>query len=374
MINKLKTAICFGGNSAEHNVSIVSALNIINEIDLNKYEVSLFYINEKGKFENYESTLSLLEKLIKENGNKIFFEPKESIDKILEKISNLIYKKDIENNYIKIINTEYDIVFPIFHGLNGEDGTIQGMFEFNCMPYTGCSHTASAICIDKDITKKICKAENIITADWITLHNYEWKNEKKDIMEKIKNKFGNKVCIKAARLGSSIGVYIVDNEKDLEEKIEEAFKYDNKILLEEVLLKPREITAGVMGFESNIIISELGEFNYVAENYFNYNAKYGSNSRDGIIPPNLEDNIKNNIIDEVKKIFKIFELEGFARIDFFLCNEKLYLNEINTIPGLEKNGTFMRMWNKKNIDYNEFIDNVIFFAKKRVDRSCKRIK
>ncbi len=248
----------------------------------------------------------------------------------------------------------------------------ESLFEFAEVTFVGCGHLASALCIDKDITRKICKSEKIRMPRWLTVYEYEWESEtvKTGILKAIQNEFAGKAYIKAARLGSSIGVYPVKNETAILTKAKEAFKYDSKIIIEEMLIKPREITVGAMGLKREIVLSEIGEFNYGGEEeYFSYNAKYRTGSRDGIVPADIPDNIKTELADTSRKLFRIFDLEGFARLDFFLCGNTLYFNEINTIPGMDKNGTFMRMWERSGVSYNSFIDKAVDYAFKRYKTS-----
>lgn len=351
----INIAVLFGGNSTEHDISIVSAMHVIMNLNKSKYRVSSIYIDKEGKFASAEKTKENISNLIDNMWEKVFPD-NSNYDEIRNTLLNSVGDGEFMGD---LIQKKYNIIFPVFHGLNGEDGTIQGLLEFMKIPYIGCGVLASALSIDKEATKLVCKAKGIPVAEYLTIHKHSWESNKENILKEINRKFNLPIYVKPARLGSSIGVREIFDLNLLEESIQKCLEFDNKILIEEAICNPREITVGVNGVQNDVMLSELGEFNNYKEEFFDFEAKYGANSRKGIIPAKVDLNIAEQIRKYSRTIFESFELSGFARLDFFLCNDKVYLNEINTIPGLETHGTFIRIWKSMGITPDKFFDMLI---------------
>ena len=298
----MKVLIIYGGNSYEHDISIKSYNNIINNIDTTKYIVDSIYITKDN---------------IWLNDNK--------------EIINII-------EFIK----SFDIVFPIIHGYGGEDGKLQGMLDLFNIKYVGSKCGSSYMCMDKLRTKEILSNYNIPIVPY-TIYNVN-----------IDIKYP--IIIKPCNGGSSLGIYKINNRNELDKYIKEVYKYDNKILIEEYIDSPIEIECACLKDNNNLII-EIGSIEL--NNIYDYNTKYNNNT----IVTNLYPNIDNNIIDKIKEycitVFNILELDNYSRIDFFIKDNDIYLNEINTIPGFTNISMFPLLMNKHGITYKDLITKLI---------------
>ena len=326
----IKLGIIYGGISTEHDISVMSAKSIIENLDKEKYEIHEIYINEYGKY--FENS----------SGER-------------EEIYNLVWTlKDL------------DVVFPILHGLGGEDGTIQGMFEMLKIPYVGSGVLASSIGMDKVYTKAIFQKAGIEQAQYMYIkknkNGYVIINDKFEEeefkIEKITDKINFPMFVKPSNSGSSIGVKKATNNSELKMAIEHAGEYDNKILVEQGI-DAREIECAVLE-DKEIIASTVGEI-ISAEEFYSFDAKYNIQESKTIIPAEME----RNQIEEIKKLaikaFKAIDGEGLARVDFFVekGTNKIYINEINTMPGFTKISMYPKLFEAVGITYSELLDKLI---------------
>jgi len=354
--DRMKVAVIFGGKSTEHDVSVISAMHILGNIDRKKYCVEPFYVKKDGTFASHDELALYLKNLSHEPKDVAFPEMKEiDLKNLLAKECSCTFLSGLEGRC-------FDIVFPVFHGLNGEDGTIQGMLEFMGIPYVGCGVSASAVCMDKETTKVICQVNDIPVADYVVVKKYEWDSSTENIIAHIQRKINYPLCVKPSRLGSSIGISMAGNAVELKSSLNNALRYDRKVIVEQGIKRPREVTIGVMGVDEQVLLSAIGEFRSGEHSYFDFDSKYGKDQHKGIVPAPLEHKTQEMIETYSNVIFKKFELSGFARIDYFLCDDKVYLNEINTIPGFEVGDTFMRTWQNKGMDMKKFIDKAIEYG------------
>ena len=317
---KRNILIMFGGNSSEHDISIKSYFNIIKHINKDKYNIKSIYIDLSNNWY-----------LLKNN-------------KKLE-------SKELLNN--KIINN-IDVVFPIIHGSYGEDGKLQGYLEMLNIPYVGCNMLASSICMDKVFCKELIKNIDVLQTNYIYLYkDYDIVN----ILKEIKKNIGYPCFIKPSNGGSSIGINKVNNESEVDKYIKEALKYDNKVIIEKEI-KGREIEIGVIG-NDEFIVSSIGEVK--TNNFYSYENKYVNNSSTVTIPANINNNLKKEIENSAKKIYKYLECSGMARIDFFIEEKtnNIYLNEINTIPGFTDISMFPLLFKNIGLKYDVLIDKLI---------------
>lgn len=361
MSRKTRVAVVFGGKSAEHEVSLQSAKNMVEAINKDKYEVVLVGIDKKGRWLSFASSKFLLHaenpKLIALNksGREVILSSGESHS--LMSVSNPYHIQPI------------DVVFPVLHGPFGEDGTIQGLLKLANLPFVGASVLGSAIGMDKDVMKRLLKQAKISTAKFMVFDSSE-KNQVE--FSKVKQKLSLPMFIKPANLGSSVGVTKVKNRKQFDRAVEKAFGYDNKILVEE-FIKGREIECSVLGNE-NPIASLPGEV-IPKHEFYSYEAKYID--EDGAvlqIPAKLPQPMIKKIQQLAVKTFKILCCEGMARVDMFLNKEgTIYVNEINTIPGFTKISMYPKLWEVSGISYTELIDRLIQLALERFDRE-RRLK
>ncbi|MGA9292173.1 MAG: D-alanine--D-alanine ligase [Ignavibacteriaceae bacterium] len=358
MNKKINVAILFGGKSAEHEVSLQSAKNVFEAINRKKYNVIFIGIDKSGRWLLNDGSKILLNsenpKLIKLNKNS---DPVALIPQSSGRISNLT--KDETN--LKI-----DVVFPILHGPFGEDGTVQGLLKLANVPFVGAGVLGSAVGMDKDVMKRLLRDSKIPIGKFITVKIEKPVPEFKDI----ENTLGLPFFIKPANMGSSVGISKIHNKKEYSEKLKDAFRYDNKILIEEYI-KGREIECSVLGNE-NPAASLPGEVKSSHE-FYSYDAKYiDENGAELVIPAEIP-KIKIKKIQELAvKTFKALECEGLGRVDFFLKkNGNIFVNEINTIPGFTKISMYPKLWEASGISYTELIDRLIQLA---IDRFRKEQK
>ena len=318
----MKLAVIFGGMSTEHDVSIVSGMSIIKNLSKEKYEIFPIYIDEKGNW--YKYTENINDITIPKVGDKI--------DK-LEKLENPM-------DYIKSM----DCVFPVLHGLYGEDGTIQGLFELLKVPYVGCKVLASSISMDKAYTKIIFEKAGLNQANYVYIRENKGKyiyvdkdfTEKiyssKEVSERIEKELKYPMFIKPSNSGSSVGISKVNNLNELENAIEFASKYDKKILIEEGI-NGREVECAVLGNEE-VEAACVGEV-LSAEDFYSFDSKYNNSQSRTVIPADLPQNITEEIRKLAIKAFKAVNGSGLSRVDFFVENDtnKIIINEINTLPG-----------------------------------------
>ena len=326
----IKLGIIYGGISTEHDVSEMSAKSVIENLDKEKYEIHEIYINKYGKwFENND-------------GKK-------------EEIYNLVWTlKDL------------DVVFPVLHGLGGEDGTIQGMLEMLKIPYVGCGVLASSVGMDKVYTKIIFEKAGIPETPYIYINkneegyviiNENFEQEEFNI-EKITDKLKFPMFVKPSNSGSSVGVKKATNNGELKMAIENAAKYDNKILVEQGI-DGKEVECAILDGKE-VMASTVGEI-MSAEEFYSFDAKYNIPESKTIIPANIE----NTQIEEIRKFairtFKAIDGKGLARVDFFIEKEtnKIYINEINTMPGFTKISMYPKLFEAVGISYSELLDRLI---------------
>lgn len=347
-MEKIKLGVIFGGTSTEHEVSIVSGTSVIKNLNKEKYEIYPIYINKNGEWFKYTYQ------------NQEFKVGDEIIGK--EKIENIF-------EYLK----KLDKVFPVLHGLGGEDGTIQGLLELLKIPYVGTRVLGSSICMDKAYTKLIFEKAEIPQAEYVYIRKNvddyifiekDFTEEKCDIYEliqKITEKIEFPMFIKPSNSGSSVGINRANNALELAKAIEYASNYDNKILIEEKI-NGREIECAVLGNEE-VEASCLGEI-LAAEEFYTFSAKYQNQESKTVMPADLPENLSNEVRNLAKKAYKASDCKGLSRVDFFVDdkNNKIYINEINTMPGFTQISMYPKLWEKSGMKYTELLDKLISLA------------
>lgn len=326
----IKVAVIYGGMSTEHDVSVVSAKNVIDNLNIGKYEIHKIEISKTGEW------LS--------NGKKI---------------------KNIVEELQKV-----DVVFPVLHGLYGEDGTIQGMLELLRIPYVGCKVLASSVCMDKVYTKYILNQAKINMAKFVYIQNEniyidddleEIELQNDEIIDVVEKKLGFPVFVKPSNSGSSVGVTKANNGAELIKAIQTASKYDKKVLIEEAIVG-KEVECAVLG-NDKVLASNVGEI-LSAEDFYTYDAKYNNIESKTVIPADISEEVINEIKRIAIKAFKAVDGSGLARVDFFVQNEtnKIYLNEINTMPGFTSISMYPKLWEHEGLSYSELLDQLIKLA------------
>ena len=341
-MKKLKLGVIFGGMSTEHEVSCVSATSVIKNLNKEKYDIYPIFIDKQGKwFEVYN----------------------------IEKIQN--NKKEIP--YVFKYLKEMDVVFPVLHGLYGEDGTIQGVFEMLKVPYVGCRVLASSVGMDKIYTKIMFEKAGINQAKSVYIRNYKDKyifidkefNEKLlEIDEAVKETIERlefPMFIKPSNSGSSVGISKAHNEEELKNAIIEASKFDRKILIEQGI-NGKEVECAVLGNEE-VISSCVGEIR-AADEFYSYDAKYNNVESKTLIPAEISEDVSEKIQKLAIKAFKAIDGKGLSRVDFFVEDktEKIYINEINTMPGFTSISMYPKLFDAVGIRYTELLDRLIKLA------------
>jgi D-alanine-D-alanine ligase len=258
-----------------------------------------------------------------------------------------------------------DVIFPVLHGPYGEDGTIQGLLELADIPYVGAGVAASAVSMDKELMKTIFKQKSLPVLKWLTIKRKDWQKDKEEKLSLIQNTFEYPLFVKPTNLGSSVGITKVHRKEELEKAIDLASSYDRKILIEEGLEGAREIECSVLGNDEPQT-SVVGEVKPARE-FYDYDSKYIDQATQLIVPADLPENVSGKVRKIALCAFKAIDAAGMARVDFFVTKKenKIYLNEINTIPGFTSVSMYPRLWEASGISYPELIDQLIQLALER---------
>ena len=362
MAKRIRVGILFGGRSAEHEVSLQSAKNIIDAIDTKKYEVVLIGIDKKGQWHLNQESRFLLPAV--ESG----------LPELPEAGENLALVPGKQDEQLVALSGQQrlgplDVIFPVLHGPFGEDGTVQGLLKLANIAFVGAGVLGSAVGMDKDVMKRLLRDAGIPIARFIAANRY---SSKEIDFDHARGQLGLPLFIKPANLGSSVGISKAKNREEFESAVRDAFHYDHKILIEECI-KGREIECSVLG-NDNPIASVPGEI-LPRHEFYSYEAKYLD--EDGAvleIPAKLPPETSERIRELAIKTFTVLCCEGMARVDFFLRNgEEIIVNEINTIPGFTRISMYPKLWEATGISYSELIDRLIQLAVERFQRE-QRLK
>lgn len=345
--------ILFGGVSSEHDVSTVSARSVIENTPADKYNIIKLGITKSGQWFKYDGDTQNLpeDKWLKdtENLTKAIISPDRSDHGIL-----VFGKNGIEK--IRI-----DVCFPVLHGKNGEDGTIQGFLQVAGIPFVGCDMLASANCMDKVMTNTLADAAGIAQAKWMGLNQYDYNKNSEMYIEKAAEYLGFPIFVKPANAGSSVGVSKAKDKTGLAEAIAVAFKEDKKLVLEEGITG-MEVECAVLGNDEPIA-SICGEIE-PANDFYDYEAKYVNPASLLHIPARLTEDKMNEVREIAKKTYKALGCTGLARVDFFVreSDGQVMLNEPNTIPGFTSISMYPKLFKATGIPYSELIDRLLTFA------------
>ncbi len=336
----INLCVIFGGKSAENEVSVKSGNSVLNNLDKEKYNIFPIYIDKNGKWYEYDKDIQI----------KNIFE------------------------YLK----QMDVVFPVLHGKYGEDGTIQGMLELLDIPYVGCNVLSSCIGMDKAFTKIIFEKAHINQTKYIYIKKYkenkyiyinddleEIKLELQEIVNLVNKKLNYPIFVKPSNSGSSVGVNKAENNEELKQNIVEAMKYDSKVLIEEGIIG-KEVECAVLGNNTlGVEVSRVGEI-LSAEDFYTYDAKYQNQNSKTVIPASITEAQSNEIRKLAVKAFKSIDGSGLSRVDFFVEEKtgKIYLNEINTMPGFTNISMYPKLMEDLGYSYNKLLDKLIEIATK----------
>ena len=339
--------IIYGGESNEHDVSISSAKTVFSALNsqTNKklYKVKSFYINKNGYWhDDIQSTKILLDESLKKTTNKEPF--------FTQKRTNFLEKINLQS---------VDIWFPLLHGINGEDGAIHGLLKFTQKPFVGSGILGSALGMDKILMKKIFSYLKIPQVDYLAIQNQNLndKNVKEKLLSEIIKKFNFPIFIKPSNSGSSLGISKVKNKSGIFPALKKASNVDSRIVVEQGI-EVRELECGIIGYK-DLITSEIGEVIYSTD-WYDYNSKYSSHNKINI-PAEIESNIAKQIKEIAINSCKALDIYGFARVDFFLetNSNKIFLNEINTIPGFTNQSMFPMLWKASGLNIDQLVAKLI---------------
>ena len=349
----MKITILYGGKSGEHEVSLVSAAYVARNIDTSKHIVNLIGIDKDGKW--YWQDQSELER-IKEDETAAL-QIKKDFPVMISPGGGKRQAIQVRN-YSGYVNLYTDIVFPVLHGTYGEDGTVQGLLDMAEIPYVGCLTLSSALTMDKEKTKVVWQSENLPIVPYTYLKS-SWREEKiKEKIAEYEKEYGYPAFVKPCCAGSSVGASKAKDKKELSEAIEEAFKWDSKILIEK-FIPAREIECSVVG-NTDVKAYGPGEIKPSHE-FYDYDAKYNDpNGAALVIPAELDKDTAEKIRLMAIKAFKVLDCSGLSRVDFFISKEDgaIMLNEINTMPGFTSISMFPKMCEASNIPYSELIEKL----------------
>ena len=361
MTDKLTVAVLFGGRSAEHEVSLQSARNVIDALDRNKYNVVLVGIDKTGQWYLSREADYLLNA---DDPKRIALCHEDQTVALLPGTPNGELVAVSCPGHLGLV----DVVFPVLHGPYGEDGTIQGLLKLVGVPFVGAGVLGSAVGMDKDVMKRLFRDAEIPTPRFLVFRHAE------DVDGcRIESELGLPVFVKPANMGSSVGVSMVKSREDLGAAVKEAFLYDRKIIVEEQICG-REIECSVLG-NDDPIASVPGEIvpNLEDHDYYDYDAKYIDDDGAALcIPAQLTDTTVKRVQDLAVQAFKVLCCEGMGRVDMFVQdNGEVFVNEINTIPGFTRISMYPKLWEASGIAYPELVDRLIQLALDRHEKERK---
>jgi D-alanine-D-alanine ligase len=344
---RLRVGVLFGGRSGEHEVSLASAASVIRGLDPDKYEAVPIGISKEGHWLIGAGAQKMLPEVLK-GGQRVMM--------TADPTDAALMKLDGSGGGQRL-----DVVFPVMHGTYGEDGTIQGLLDLAGLPFVGAGVLGSAIAMDKDVAKRLLQAAKIPVVPWVAVPRTEWEKNPDEVVQTIENQFQYPVFVKPATLGSSVGMTKVHSHEELVPGLDLAAEFAQKILVERAMVA-REIEVSVLG-NSEPAASVPGEIVPHRE-FYDYAAKYLEEGTQLLIPAKLTRAQVTKFQKLAVDAFRALELSGMARVDFFLEKEggKIYLNEVNTIPGFTSISMYPKLWEASGIPFRDLIDKLIELA------------
>jgi D-alanine-D-alanine ligase len=363
-MSKIKVGIIFGGRSGEHEVSLVSAQSIIESIDKDKYEIIPIGITKQGEWLVGAEAIECLK-----NGKVEALHPATFHTNARQKGIIAMHRehRDIDNTGedVHLMLQHLDVVFPVLHGPNGEDGTVQGLFELADIPYVGSGVMASSVAMDKLMCKAVWEKWGLSQVKYRGIRRSTWIQNPQMILTMIRDEFTYPIFIKPANMGSSVGITKVKTAEELKPALDLACRFDRKIVVEQGV-DAREIEIGVLGNEDELTISFPGEV-HVGGEFYDFHDKYVNGISTTQIPADLAPDQIQEIQLLARNAYQSLDCSGFARVDFFLEQHtgRIYLNEINTIPGFTSISMYPKLMEATGIPYSELIDRLITLAFER---------
>jgi len=348
MATRIRVGVIFGGRSGEHEVSLVSATSLINALDKQKYEVIPIGITQAGRWLSSGRALQLLKS-------------KEGLEQEPERFLAPEPNRQALVSVNGESDSQLDVVFPVVHGTFGEDGTLQGLLELANIPYVGAGVLGSAVGMDKIVQKQLYEQAGIPVSKYVWFLSSECKAKPKSIVAEVEKKLKYPVFTKPANTGSSVGIMKAHDRKELVNGLAMAASYDRKVVVEQGVKSVREIECSVLG-NDDPISSVPGEI-IPSNEFYDYDAKYVDGKSTSVIPAKLPKKVGREIQRLAGKAFRVLDLAGMARVDFFVTKkDTIYLNEVNTIPGFTSISMYPKLWEASGISYGELLDRLIALA------------
>lgn len=346
----MKKTVCvlFGGKSAEYSISLRSCASVLRNIDRDAYDIITIGITDKGTWYLYDGSIENIENDTWHKGD----------------LKRVCIDHNAVEPYILVLDDEgyskikADVFFPVLHGTNGEDGRLQGLFDMAGVKYVGVGTLCSAVGMDKEYAKIVFAHAGIRQADWVTVHSYDNIDEK---IAEIESKLPYPVFVKPANAGSSYGIGKAHSREELISAIDNATKYDSKVLVEE-LLTGHEVECAVLGNSGNVIASTVGEI-VADEEFYTFDSKYSSTSKSQLhIPALISESAMESVRVQAVKAFEALSGRGLSRVDFFVDGENVRINEINTLPGFTSISMYPKLFDYSGIGYKELLTRLIELA------------
>ncbi len=341
-----RIGVIFGSKSTEHEISLMSAASLLRAMDKEKFQPVTIGITKTGEWRLY-------------NGD-------------FDKIEDGSWEKESTPFRVDDLKKVCDFAFPVLHGLNGEDGTIQGLFEMLDIAYAGCGVTGAAATMDKGVARDIFKCAGVPICKHIAFISAEYKDEPEKIMDEIEKELGLPCFVKPSNMGSSVGITKAHDRAELQKALDEAIRYDRRIVVEESI-DAREIEIGVIGNDYPLTAA-IGEI-LPSDEFYSYHAKYFDGGVTKLkIPADITEEQRNKIREYAVKAYKACDCAGFSRVDFFVEKNtgEIYLNEINTIPGFTAFSMFSLLWDEAGVPYAELIERIIDYGYERYNAKNQR--
>ncbi len=352
---KIKVGIIFGGRSCEHDVSLDSARSVMAALNLEKYEIVPIGIDKHGRWLTGDVMAALT------NGHA-----SQPATLLPDPQSSALLRLEEGENQVAGLTavTELDVIFPVLHGPYGEDGTVQGLLELANLPYVGAGVVGSAVGMDKAIFKQVMAASGVPVLPWQLLVISEWRQQPETILDTLEKQFTYPVFTKPANLGSSVGICKCHGRDELRAGLNEAARYDRRIIVEQGI-DGRELEVAVMG-NDDPIASVVGEVR-PRRDFYDYVAKYVSDDSELLIPASLEPAMAAEVQECAIQAYKAIDCAGLGRVDCLLDKDygKLYINEINTIPGFTRISMYPKLWEATGVSYSDLLDKLITLALER---------
>jgi len=372
---KIRVAVLYGGRSGEHEVSLLSATNVIQYLDRSRFEVIPIGIDRQGAwflgddvFKKELSTTPAKLRLSQEV-ERMLFNP-ELIGKQIQPVNPAQLMSSAKHS-----ERIFDVIFPVIHGVLCEDGTVQGLLELADVPYVGCGVLASAVGMDKDVSKRLVKDAGINTVPYLLINHGQWDHNPEQFCQRVAEKLAFPVFVKPANTGSSVGVEKIKQAGDLSAAINRAFQYDTKVIVEQGL-DVRELEVAVLeslNYGADPIVSVVGEVRPRHE-FYSYAAKYvDENGAELFIPAEISNELRAEVRETAKEIFRVLNCEGMSRVDLFLerSTNKIYFNEVNTIPGFTQISMYPKLMAASGVNYSELLTHLVMLAVARHKRQTK---